>query len=340
MNENGDWVRIWPLIGDPPIPPAKGVVTLFANKMETYPIGIIPGGLVDFTAIYVPAAMMDFSSYYVQQENQNQQGQQQGGQSPQGNQNQGSSPLGLDQYTFELEFGDGESKTIEVNYSDEPIKVDLEDHQYTQLGTYIAELTVSGDPDADEDAKDTTDVESEAKYLGVTDNEFYWNYDEVSDDGKIYGSFEVKNKAHEIYSGDYVLEWEVVENYTTDMRWGTNWTFNPDNGSIPPNSSQIVNFSFKPPVNKSDYTEDNNNSHANITIIDKNSSQNKTVKFNLEYGYIDILPDSTITLYMPDGGTAKTFENVFWIYARYWEKQGIPWEVNYTYSNNNTDFNF
>ena len=339
MDEDG-WVRIWPLIGSPPNPPSRGVVTLFAQNKETGPVGIIPGDDITFSALYIPANFSKWSNCYQQSQQQGSQSQPQGQPSQQPQQPLGGGNGGSEKLSFKLEYGDEESQTFEFNYSDEPMKVDLGEHQYTSLGTFNAKLTVSGDPDADADAVDITEIKSEAKYLGVSDSEFYWNYDEVSDDGKIYDSFEVKNKAHEIYSGGYELDWKIVENYTKDMKWGTNWTFNPDNGTLPPNSGQIVNFSFTPPVNKSDYTEDNDESYANITIIDKNNSQTKTVKFELEYGYIDLLPDSPITLYMSSGGTNKTFEHAFWVYTRYWEKQGLPWEVNYTYSNDHTNFNF
>jgi hypothetical protein len=323
--DDDDWVHVF---GDVTTPPAKGVASLFTTAKLTDltgPYSIIPGDDVVFTALYVPAYITDWSytEYYVKQYVQ--QGSQ--SQQPPGGGNRGSEKL-----TFKLEYGDGESQSFEVNYSDEPIKVDLGKHKYTSLGTYNAKLTVSGDPDADEDAIDAMKIDSEDKYLGVSNDKFYWNYDEVSDDGKIYGSFEVINLAHELYSGGYILEWKLDENYT-NMKWGE-WTFDRNNGSIPPNSSQIVNFVLMPPVYKTDYTE------ANITIIDTKNNRTKKVEFNLEYGYINLLPDSPITLYMLDGGTAKTFEERFWVYRMDWEKEGLPWEVNYTYSNANTNFSF
>jgi hypothetical protein len=349
LDSDGEWQLLNPLLKllywwldiEPPLPKLKGVTTLLSESF-TGSIEKIPGDNVSFTAWYVPASMMEWESN-APQNNPNDQGQpgsqQQNGnqQNNQGqgavlgqenNKGQGAAPLGYGQdlggtYTFTLNYGDGNSQDFLVNYSDVPvpIKVDLDSHLYISPGTYTAMLTVSGDPDAEEDAVDTLTIKVVEKYLGISTSRLTFDYANVGDDGKIRGSFEVYNLASEDYSGGYVLDWSILED---NIKWGENWKFEPSSGSLLPNSSQKVEFSFTPPNATGDYGND-----SSITIVNDNDlTENKTINLELNYGLIELLPIYPIVLYMDTGGT-RTLENVFWVHRTRWEKNdaGVAWEV-------------
>jgi len=325
---NGDWHRLFPILHDPELPPSKGFATLVNGQtITTGTAEIIPGDKIEFDAWYVPANL----TQGVVGASQGSQGQTVPGQQTnpvpelipdqQNNQGQGAAPLdiGDEGYTFELDYGDGSSQTITVDYSEDPIKVDLGDHQYTGLGTYTVTLTVSDDPDADDVAVDTMTIDVVEKYLSVSSSLLLWDFEDVDEDGMIHDSFKVINKAHEIYSRGYVLNWSIIED---NLQWG-NWTFEPSNGSLQPNTSQIVNVSFIPPE-PGDYEIDT----CSITVVnDDNIAENKHIGFGLNYGLIELFP-SYVVLYMDTAGT-RTLENVFWVHKTRWEKNdtALEWDI-------------
>jgi len=336
------WVQIWPLWSNPPSPPSEGVTTLVSG-LNIGSFEIIPGDKPSFTAWYVPASITNNMIQWagsMPQSNPDDQGQQGGEQYPQGqeempgqqyNNGQGAAPLGYGQnggqggtYTFTLNYGDGNSQTFPVSYSGipAPIKVDLGNHLYTALGTYVVTLTVTGDPDAENAAVDTLTINVAENYLSVLPETINFDYKDVGNDGKIHGSFVIYNLANKTYSGNYVLDWSL----TNSNRWGTNWTFEPSSGSLQPESKQTVKVSFTPPLSKGDYY--NKSGNGVVVVNDNNPDENSVVNFTLNYGLIELLPDYPMVLYMPSGGTA-ILDDAFWVYRTRWEKNddGVSWQV-------------
>jgi len=324
---NNDWLLV---SGE--VPPSIGAVTLLPRESEGMiididTIEILPGDKVNFSAWYTPASFFEnFASNHRGSQNQGQGSGQQGSQG--GGQQQGDGGGSEDYYTFEFEYGDGETYFVDVPYSDDPINIHPEAHNYTQLRTYVANVTVLNDPYADDDATDKVTIEVVDKYLAV-DPYLIWDYADVDEGGKLHGSFTVENIANKTYSGNYILNWTMTGH--NQIGWGTNWSFDKEYGSLEPGEIDIVNVSFTPPVEPGDYTN-------NSTIIfndDNNPDASKDKKLHLYYGLVELLPDGRLILYM-EKDEANTFENAFWIWSTRWET--LEWEVNDTYSQENTNF--
>jgi len=339
LDSDGEWQLISPLLKliylwldiEPPIPEPKGLTTLIADSSDIGTTYKIPGDEVDFTAWYVPAGIIelpnslpeDYPSEQGQSEEQEQENQNQYQVQVHLNNNGQGSPLDggqNGQYTFTLNYGDGSSKSFPVSYSGtpEPIKVDLGNHLYTSLGTFTATLTVSGDPGTEEVAVDTLTIKVEENYFDVSTKNLTFDYANIGSDGKIHSSFEVSNLANEGYS-NYILNWSIIQD---NIKWGSDWTFEPSSGSLKPNRSQVVEVSFFPPEVKGDY------GNASFTVINNNPSENVSIDLFLKYGLIELLPTNSEVLYMPSGGTA-TIDDAFWVYRTRWEKNddGVAWEI-------------
>jgi len=293
----GGWVQIW---SNWPghTPENMGVVTLVTNTgfmINIASIEIIPGDTVSFTAWY---------------------GLAEGSNGP---------------YEFEFNYGDGSPhEIINVPYSTTPIQINTE-HMYTEPGTYIASVTVD-DYDADGPAVDTIPVYVVEKYLRVSSVNTHFDYEDVDSEGKLHGSFIVKNIANEIYSHGYILDWELVD--TTNPGWGTDWIFEPLSGELGPGESTVVNFSFRPPEIEGDYMG------ASIQVRNiHDPSEYRGVSFSVVYGLVELLPDYPVTLLIDlSSGSIKTFYDVLWVYSNRWET--LEWEVDETYSSSHSEFDF
>jgi len=273
-------------------PPLEGAVTLLSrevgdNALLVNSIEIIPGDKVNFTAWYMPAE---------------------------------GSGGGSGHYNFVFDYGDGsDPQTIPVDYQDGPIIIHPDEHLYAAPDTCTVTVTVIDTAHPGEAVGDAMPAYIVEKYLALSDNNLQWDYVDVADDGKLYGSFEVRNRANVTYSNNYTFSWSIDNIDVVNMKWGTNWTFEPMNGILAAEESQVVNVSFTPPLEKRDYEE------ANITVInDDKPEENKTLDFYVEYGLVEVFPVYTVTVFVMEGETT-TLNDVFWVYSNRWEELG--WEV-------------
>jgi len=107
----------------------------------------------------------------------------------------------------------------------------------------------------------------------------------------------------------------------TEMGFGTNWSFEPIEGILTPNRSQIVNFSFtlKPSDLPGDYES------PEICFYDRNNTNvNDDVTVSVYYGLVQIWPNYT-TNYLVKKGSNTTLDEVFWITSTRFEK--LDWEI-------------
>ena len=260
------------------------------NELHVDEFEILPGGKINFTAWYKP----------------------------------GEENIGPYTFTFDI-YGNGSyMETVEVEASDKPIRIHPENFsfKFTVPGRFYPKVTVE-DSGTDDAADDDTTINVVEKYLSITGSSRRWEFEKISesleDDGKIHGYIKVQNIANNTYSPGYTIDWNLTGN--DNMSWGTNWSFNKNQGTLGPGESEIINYSFIPPTEPRDYTG------VKVTINNINDSEeSKRAYFSIYYGLVYLFPNrGGDPLLFINKGEIKTFDNVIWVHSARWEQ--LDWNI-------------
>lgn len=287
----GKWIKILPIRDIDP-PEIQPTVTLLArnaaDKMNMYfsTLDILPGERVNFTSWYRKGGFEESPSGY---------------------------------YNFLFDYADGNTSTVNVDYSEDPMKIYAgTENLYNKVGTYNPTVVVlnydgSSPPEPDEIAVDnmTINVIVE-RYLSVSGSN-NWNHEELDElvdiNGRLNGSFLVRNRAKINYS-DYQLDWSLKHNVDA---LGDDWRFTPDSGSLQPGESEIVNFSFIPDLLQRGYK------NGTVEFKDDNDPDVKQKRgVRIYYGQVSVLKGWNLVRYF-ERDQITTFENVFWVHSKRWE---------------------
>ncbi|MDH7516788.1 MAG: Ig-like domain-containing protein [Candidatus Thermoplasmatota archaeon] len=281
-----DWMRVWPINpqNDPPL--IKGVVTLLTrhdldNALDN--IKIIPGDKVNFTAWLLPGQEKNESS---------------------------------DHYTFSFDFGEGNTSVVNISKSVKLIRVHPSlEPKYLVPGTYTATVTVTDG--SLEIASPTTIINVVEEYLDVEETLNEFDYEKIRNQTVVHGYFTVKNIANESCS-NYMLHWNMS---IPEIPFGSNWNFEPKEGILGPNKSQIVNFSFT--LTSQDTPGDYDT--PGIIFYDRNNTDVKdVVKIHIYYGLVELFPVYD-TVYFIKKDSNTTLDDVFWVISNRFET--LDWEI-------------